>query len=204
MKLFYKRDTFVLFAALLALAVLTLLHSELNPALKYTRVGLQQGQLWRLFSAHIVHLNLHHGLMNGAGLLVTMLLVGRLFSITFWCLMGALISLGISLALYMFSPDVLWYVGFSGTLHGLLVLGLLSSFIAGDKLHGLALLVVFGKVIREQLPDFDIHHLQEAISAAVVVDAHLYGALLGVGIALVYYAIKRLKSRSKNAESKIS
>ena len=43
-------------------------------ALRYDRDGLRQGELWRLLSAHFVHLGPVHALMNGIGVVLLVLL----------------------------------------------------------------------------------------------------------------------------------
>ena len=50
------------FAALVL--ILGLAHARVNATLRYDRAALEAGQLWRLFSAHLVHLNHWHTLMN--------------------------------------------------------------------------------------------------------------------------------------------
>jgi hypothetical protein len=49
-------------------------------ALGYERDALSHFQWWRLFSAHLVHLNWRHALLNCAGLVVLWALFAREFS----------------------------------------------------------------------------------------------------------------------------
>ncbi len=175
--------------------------SQINQALRYSTVDIESGQLWRMFSAHLIHLNVAHGLMNLVAFIIIILLVGNLLSLTRWVWVFFILSSLISLSLFLFSPDILWYVGLSGVLHGFLTLGLVRGSIAGDKLHFLALCFLVVKIVREQLPLFDVNHFQQIIGGAVVVDAHLYGALSGLVLAgFFYFQDKRYPSRTKNSE----
>ena len=173
-------------AFLLVMLVLSAVGEPFTLLLRYSRPELEGMQLWRVLSAHAVHSNLTHALMNSAGLFLGAILVGSQLSGRQWCLAGGGVAVFISLALYWFSPLTEWYVGFSGVLHGLLVLGLSLSAKRGERLHGVAVVLLIGKVAWEQLPGFDVDHLQGYIDAAVVVDAHLYGLLSGLLLALVY------------------
>src|SRR5580658_4433776 len=53
-------------------------------ALAYDRDALAHYQWWRLFSAHLVHLNWRHALLNSAGLVVLWALFAREFAPVRW------------------------------------------------------------------------------------------------------------------------
>ena len=77
------------------------------------------------------------------------------------------------------------YAGHSGVLYGLFILGALSLF-AHDRL--IAMLVIAAiviKVIMEQFKFYDFN-TGEIIGARVIVDAHLYGLLIAIAIALIW------------------
>jgi len=175
-----KKDLGVLLVILVVLMALAFWGDYINVNLRYAREDVLNADVWRLLSGHIVHLSVIHGAMNAVGLGLSMLIVGGQLSTREWAFSGLVIALAISLLLLLFSPNVIWYVGFSGVLHGLLTLGLCLSVLAGDKLHALALLLLAIKITREQLPSFDIYQMEGVIGGAVVVDSHLYGALSGL------------------------
>lgn len=193
---FNKRATVCIVSLTFVIFLLLFVGAEVNQWLRYSKTDLMNGQLWRLFSAHLVHLNLSHGLMNLAAFIVIVLLVGNVLTIAKWVSAFVFLSFMVSGALFVLSPEIVWYVGLSGVLHGILVLGLVMGSIAGDKLHIVALLVVLGKIIREQLPSFDVNHLRDVIDGAVVVDAHLYGAVGGLMIAVLFYLQQRFAENS--------
>ena len=153
-------------------------------ALRFDRQGIEASEYWRLLTGHFVHLGWGHLVMNLLGLLLVWLLCGRCFAIRSWCLVLLLTLIGIDLGLWFLDPDVEWYVGLSGLLHGLLTAGLLASFLAGSRDALLLGLLVAGKILWEQVSG-PLPGSQGLAGAAVVVDAHLYGALAGAAAAIV-------------------
>ena len=176
---------------ILLLLILSALHSKVNLLLRYSREEIAQGEIWRLFTDHYVHLNLNHGLMNCMGFAMGLFIMGSAYSVRRWVFSITLIGCLLSLCLYFFSPQVEWYVGFSGPLHGVLALGFLPFAFKKDFLFIAAYILLIAKVVREQMPAFDKSHLMEIIHANVVVDAHLYGLLLGSFLAVIYFFMDR-------------
>ena len=153
--------------------------------LRFERDWLQSGQIWRGFTGHWVHVGWEHLLLNSAGLAICVGLARPRWSLRCWFTQSVGIGLGISLLFTAFNPELGWYAGFSGILFGLYLLGAVALF-ASDRL--VAVLMggaIIGKVLLEQLTsiDFDSSAL---IGAPVVVDAHLYGLLISIAIALVW------------------
>lgn len=87
--------------------------------LRYDRAALLSGQWWRGLTGHLVHLNFAHVLLNLAGLiLICELLWHRLP----WLHGSALLlfsAAGTSFLLWWLHPELAWYAGLSGALHGL-------------------------------------------------------------------------------------
>lgn len=168
-------------ALIVICSVLALLNSVLALSLRYDRTAIAGGQLWRLLTGHLLHLGPGHLLLNLAGLvLVLQLVAGWRFTrlITAMVLLAALVSLG----LYILSPEVGWYVGLSGVLHGLLVLLLLTG--RYRFVIVLAVLTVVAlKLILEQL-GIAVPGTSWFAGGPVVVDAHLYGAMAGLVLGL--------------------
>lgn len=155
--------------------------------LRYEREALAQGQLWRLLSAHWVHLGWSHLIMNLLGLFLVWALVGEALNRLGWLLLLLVCSLFITAALWLLYPELHWYVGFSGVLHGMLFGGAVVLFGGGDK--GAALLggVVLLKLLWEQLLG-PLPGSESAAGGAVIVEAHLYGALAGGLFAAVVWS----------------
>jgi len=162
----------------------------LNNYLSYDRGALQAGQVWRVISAHLVHTNVYHTLMNVSILTVAAFLFARSVPPGHWVWVFLLLCLMNSLGLYLLSPQVLNYVGMSGVLYGILSFGLLAGIKHNKLIYGVTLFLLGAKIIWEQLPGYDIHYLRSKIDAAVIVDAHLYGYLGGALISLAYYLFR--------------
>lgn len=202
----FSKKVILVFSIALLFCVMALFHNAVNSAFEYSRAGISRGEIWRIVSAHVVHTNAIHGVMNAAAWVLIMGVVGQQLSWKRWGLAVFTMGVGISIFLFLWNPEIKGYVGFSGVLHGLLSLGLMFSVVVSkDKLHAVALVLFAAKIIREQLPGFNIQHLDHLIDAPVVVDAHLYGAILGVVMFCVYYAFDYLKSRDHSSNtSKVS
>ncbi len=141
---------------------------------------------WRLFSAHIAHLNLVHLLLNLVGLVLVWLLVGEQLRALAWILCLLWVMLTVSLGLYLQAPHLLWYLGLSGVLHGLLATGAVVGLRRQPLVCSLLLLVLALKLAGEQWQGADPLS-SRLLGTAVLVDAHLYGALAGVvaGLGLI-------------------
>jgi len=151
-------------------------------ALRYSRPDIAAGELWRLAGGHLVHLGWRHFAMNAAALLLIWLLVGRSFRPLQWLLVIAAVMTGIDAGFWFLDTELLWYVGLSGVLHGVLVAGLVAAWSHSRVEVPLLLLLLLGKLVYEQLFGA-LPGSASSAGGAVVVNAHLYGALAGGGIA---------------------
>jgi rhomboid family GlyGly-CTERM serine protease len=149
-------------------------------ALSYQREALAQGQWWRLLSAHFVHLDLQHAALNGMGLVLMWALFARDYAPGQWLAIYAGSCLAVSGGLWLFSPQIAWYVGASGALHGVMSAGTLAHVRRGDLDGWILAAFIVVKLAYEQFAGA----LPFAGSPDTVVDAHLYGAIGGVGLAL--------------------
>lgn len=165
---------------LIVLLITTIFASLMNPLLRFDRGDIYEGEIWRLITGHFVHLGIYHALMNIIGLL----LIPSIFpaAIDNKNLPKAIlfIAVSISLALLTCSPQLDWYLGFSGVLHGLFAFCIVLHLSSKMSIDWLILGALTFKVIYEQLPDYDANYLKDYIHAPVAVDAHLYGTLAGI------------------------
>jgi rhomboid family GlyGly-CTERM serine protease len=167
-----------LLTILLLLDAVLGLGDSVSQLLRYDRGAIAAGGWWRLLTAHIVHLDLHHLILNELGLVLMWSLFAQDFDAVDWCIIVLAGALGISCGLFWLSPKVAWYVGASGVLHSVLAAGTARHLIERQWDRWILLLVLCGKLTWEQT----LGHSQPL----VVVDAHLYGAISGflVGAAL--------------------
>jgi len=146
--------------------------------LRYDRFLIADGEWWRIITSHLVHTGTGHLLLNLAGLFVIFLALGQLYPPQTWLLSLIICMAGISSGQLLFCPELQWYVGFSGVLHGLAVMGFAGGIRNGDRLCLIGLTALLAKLLIEQLygPSAQTVHL---IHAPVIVNAHLYGAVSG-------------------------
>lgn len=167
--------------------------------LRYESTVSQTGEWWRLLSGHFVHLGWMHLGMNLAGLWILAFVFERVEEPLIGFISIIILALGISLGLMIFSSNIGWYVGFSGVLHGLIVLGALASFHNEPRTATLLLVGVSTKLLWEQF-FADAHAMESTIGGMVVYDAHLYGAITGALIATI---LKMFFLSRRNTEEQI-
>jgi rhomboid family GlyGly-CTERM serine protease len=163
---------------LLLLGAVLGLGDSLSALLRYDRSAIAAGGWWRLLTAHIVHLDVHHLLLNELGLVLMWSLFADDYDAVEWCVIVFAGALAISSGLWWLSPRVSWYVGASGVLHSVMAAGAAKHFAQRSWDRWILGLGLCAKLAWEQ----SAGHSQPL----VVVDAHLYGALSGfaVGAAL--------------------
>lgn len=166
----------------------------LETALRYDRVAVRGGELWRLLSANLVHLDTAHLALNAAGLALVALLVGRWLSLRAWGAVLLICALAVGLGLWWFAPDVGWYVGLSGVLHGLFATGAACAAWRGPErgFHALLLAVLALKLAWEQLAGA-LPGTAWLAGGSVIVDAHLFGAVGGLTACALLLGRQRLR-----------
>lgn len=184
-----------LLLVLLVLGLVLGLGDNVGNLLRYDRAAITGGGWWRLLTAHLVHLDLHHLILNELGLVLVWALFAGDYDPVEWCLIVGSGALAISSGLWWLSPEVGWYVGASGLLHTAMAAGVARHLLAGEWDRWLLLVCLGAKLAYEQLGGHE--------PGLVVVDAHLYGAASGfvVGAALSWrLAIIRLQSHTGRRE----
>jgi len=156
--------------------------SGLTAILRFERVALlHDGQVWRLFTGHLVHLGWSHTGLNVTGLALIWILVGHRFDNRQWSAIIIALMLGISLGLLIFNSTLTWYVGLSGVLHGMLVAGAVADIRSGDKTAYVLLILIAVKLAWEQMAGA-LPGSEAAAGGPVIVDAHFYGGLCGLAL----------------------
>jgi rhomboid family GlyGly-CTERM serine protease len=140
-----------------------------------------------------VHLGWWHLFLNEMGLVVLVLLCPEKLSPAIWVRRIVLLSLGMSAGLYFFT-DTMWYVGMSGVIHGLFVLGLGRQVLVGRDLIAAGCLVyLIGKIAWEMVAGVPVSD-EAAIGGRVLVESHLYGSLSAVVYGLIFRAFWRVET----------
>jgi len=152
--------------------------------LRYDRVWIGQGEGWRFLTGHFTHLSWSHLALNSAGLLLIWFLIGQSYVFSGWIQVTLITVATIDIAFWFLNPELYWYVGMSGLLHGLLVAGIMTRLRTLDIETGVLLLLLIAKIGFEQF-NGPLPGSEGTSGGPVVVDAHLYGALGGILAALL-------------------
>lgn len=174
-------------------AVIYLLEPQASQLLAYYHTGIAQFELWRLISATFCHTNFNHLLMNIFGLVITLALFIDTFKLIKIFPIIIFNSVFIGAALFFLEPQIIWYVGLSGVLHGLFSYGIAADINKKDRWGyllgaGFIIKIIYEQVFGAQQSTIDL------IGAPVLVNAHLYGALAGI----FFYVIKWNYKNRKN------
>ena len=176
---FDGRRGLALLLACLLLLLPTLAGEAGRALLRYERSALADGEWWRLLSAHLVHLDLRHALLNVVGLALVWALFARDYSPKAWLAIVLGTIAAIDAGLWLGDSTVQWYVGSSGALHGALAAGVLAHVRKGEPRGWLLAGLLAAKLLYEQA----VGALPFSGSDPVVVDAHLYGVAGGLAVA---------------------
>ncbi len=172
---------------LMAIALIVQFSDEaVGLLLRYQRNEILSGQLWRLVSGHFVHANLTHFALNISAFLVVFYLFKDVVLPRVWWLLTLGSMTAVDIGLLVFNPEIYWYVGFSGILHGLFAAGALFYLFRFDALGGLYLILLLAKLLWEQL-NGSLPGTDELIGVNIVTDAHLYGAAGGLISAMLWH-----------------
>jgi rhomboid family GlyGly-CTERM serine protease len=178
-------------ALLLVAAGLGLLELGGDPvrnALGYDRDAIAGGEWWRLISAHFVHLDAEHTVLNALGVVLMWALFARDYPPLRWLAIYLFAAASVSAGLWFFSPEVEWYVGSSGALHGVMAAGTLAHLVRRDLDGWILAAFIVGKLSYEQIAG----QMPFAGTSNTIVDAHLYGAIGGLACAaLLVFVLKR-------------
>lgn len=110
------------------------MQSQALPLLEFSRNAITEGEWWRLLTGNLMHSNGWHLLMNIGGLLLATLLVGHFFSKCHFIALAISNGLAVGVLIYCFNPDINYYVGLSGYLHGLFIYGALLGLSQSNSL----------------------------------------------------------------------
>ena len=198
---FSKQPVFVVWVVAILSVIIFLVElifgDSLTNVLVYHRAFIIQGELWRLFTGHLLHTNGYHILLNLAALFMLWRLHGRFYTIKNFTALFVFCSLITSLGIYYGSPSLTQYVGLSGVLHGVFVFGALRDIAAKDKTGYLLFIGVWLKIVHEQLYGASVN-IRDLIAADVAIDAHLWGAIGGLIFSIIYIGYLKNQQHTLN------
>jgi rhomboid family GlyGly-CTERM serine protease len=153
-------------------------------ALRFQRMDVLGGEVWRLLSGNLVHLGWVHWALNMAALAVCLWLdtatVGRAGAVR-WAWRFVVLCAGVGLMLLWLSPSIASYVGLSGVVYGLFVLALWPRARSGEWIGWVGLLIVVARMAM-QLSTGTSADEETRIGGPIVAQAHLYGVITAMAI----------------------
>lgn len=151
-------------------------------ALRYDRTAVGDGEWWRLATAHLVHFDAAHLVMNLAGVALLWWLFVRDARPAEWAVVVVASASTVSAGLWFLQPTLGWYLGASGALHGVWVAAGVAAWRRWPLESGVTLALLAVKLALEQYRG--ALSTEFGATLPVIVDAHLYGAVGGLAAAL--------------------
>jgi len=148
-------------------------------AWRFNRGLVEQGNVWLLFSGHIVHLNWSHWLLNMAGLAIVAFFFSSHATFSQWFSVVVASSCVISAGLWWGMPEIHFYVGLSGVLHGLFLYGALREIRFYPTSCYVLLTVLIAKLVWEFF-NGALPGSEDMAGGRVLTEAHLLGAIGGI------------------------
>ena len=159
-------------------------------ALRYERAAVLSGEAWRLLTGHLVHADGSHLLWNALGLALVFALFAGEYAPVEWVAIMLASTAAIDLGFLVFEPQMAWYVGLSGVLHGLMAAGLAAWLRERRDLVCVAIAAIFiGKLTWEHLRG-PLPFTAESLTVPVIHEAHTYGAVGGALCAMILLACR--------------
>lgn len=183
-----RSDFLIPLGIALIVTAVAFIGSDASRWLRYDREAIQAGQLWRMMTGHFAHLGWSHLIMNLAGLALIWTIFGRHLPTRRWLAILLLGALGTSALMLLFNPQLRWYVGLSGVLHTLFIAGCVADLKYRRWDTRILLALVIAKLVYEQVWG-PMPGSESTAGGKVIVDAHLYGAVVGF-LMMVFYKLK--------------
>jgi rhomboid family GlyGly-CTERM serine protease len=180
--------------------------ADLVGQFQFDRGLIDQGQYWLLLTGHLVHLNWVHWGLNMAGLVIVAVFFSLYGNILDWLFVLLFCALMTGLGLYWLHPELIWYVGLSGVLHGLFVYGAIREIRFYPFSGYLLLLLISAKLFWEYM-NGALPGSEEMTGGRVLVEAHLYGAIAGLAAVFLtwplhlLYQLIQVKNRQQNTQN---
>jgi rhomboid family GlyGly-CTERM serine protease len=154
--------------------------------LVWDKTAINSGQWWRILTGNFSHTNIVHLIMNLAALWILVWIFRP--RPNHFVFLVTLISTIIGLCLL--STSLGWYLGLSGTLHGLFAYWAMSEALRGRRSSWALVIAVISKVAWEAVYGAS-EVTAQMIEASVATEAHLMGTIAGLATASVFKLMQR-------------
>lgn len=144
--------------------------------LRYQRDAVLAGEWWRLITAHVVHLGWSHLVLNLLGLALMWALFAADYTLRQWLIILAGSIIAMDAGFLLLNPNLEWYVGLSGALHGVMAAGTVAHLRRREPDAWILAVFLVAKLVYEQVAGV-MPYTAHTAGGPVVVDAHLYGAI---------------------------
>lgn len=165
---------------MVVICLTTQLPDHIIHSLALVHDSISNGEVWRIVTSQFVHLGFNHTVLNLVGYLIVSASFREDITPREEMIALGISVLGVGCGIYLFNPEIGWYVGLSGAIYGILTHYLIIGWRRSAILSLFFGLFLVGKFIYEQLiagPDTVTAGL---IGGMVAIDSHLYGAITGL------------------------
>lgn len=169
---------FILLVVVLLLG--QVLHEPLFSRCYLDSTRIYDGEIWRLWSAYLVHSNWPHLWLNLGGVLVLGVVWRGLWSQQTWFLLTLYLMSSVSLIYLIRHPAGTLYFGFSAVSYGLIVAALVTSLPKHYVVNSVVLVVIVWRLFDQLHVSGSTDALAQWIGAPVAVMSHWYGATAGL------------------------
>lgn len=188
--------------ALLAGAAVALAFAPelLQQTFAFEREAVEQGQLWRLWTAHLVHFSFRHTFLDAAAFFIAGMIVEKKMGRHWVAWVLVAIAPTISLGLWLWSPELTHYRGMSGLATAMIVVAMIN--IARNNSSSRLVILLFAVALTFKLigEAFGVSHGLASLDAGVVVEwrAHVLGAMAG-GASMLFCGREKMTNTSIGA-----
>lgn len=185
-----KRAPVSLLLAIACIA-LTLIPETVQQVLAYDRNAILAGEVWRLWTGHLVHFSHTHALVDGIVLYVMASLAEREFGSRSLACALALAALVISLVLLAFVPSLQEYRGASGIAVLVAVMAVTTVW-HDERNHAFVMLIAAAYALKTLVDALSLAPSSTVLPLGVNVawQAHVCGAIAGV-LAVLFLGRRR-------------
>lgn len=186
-----------LLVSILTVSLILIIGQWLQSEFLFDRDAINKGHWWKILTGNFTHSNIPHLLLNLSGLwLLALLFIDSISAKTF-ILTSIVLSLVVGFGLYLFTPELSRYYGFSGALYGLYFVAAICAILAKDLFTGISVaLLISGKIMWDYITGGN-QSSAELIGIPVANDAHLYGFIGAIVISGFLVLIQRFNNKKR-------